>query len=252
MESDELNQAFISYLNCPCELIREKDLSKITKTWTAAWQQGQKEGFTPVIIVPDATFWENIKFNTSPDDRESALFEINADDVDTYRKSMLSESLEDGHKLLHQATSDRVAEYIEEYHEPLPLGSMDEDEGDALDELMWVDEAVPDLILAKIPVKNPWEVFAYIPFGNWNECPDTPELMSISKYWFERFQAVPALISADTLNFYVAEPVRSEQALELATEQFAICADIVEQGTETISALADSLSQSHVWFFWWD
>ena len=30
------------------------------------------------------------------------------------------------------------------------------------------------LILAKIPVKNPWEIFAYLPFGNWNECPDTP------------------------------------------------------------------------------
>ena len=27
------------------------------------------------------------------------------------------------------------------------------------------------LILAKIPVKNPWEIFAYLPFGNWNECP---------------------------------------------------------------------------------
>ena len=25
------------------------------------------------------------------------------------------------------------------------------------------------LILAKIPVKNPWEIFAYLPFGNWNE-----------------------------------------------------------------------------------
>ena len=30
------------------------------------------------------------------------------------------------------------------------------------------------LILAKIPVKNPWEIFAYLPFGNWNDCPDTP------------------------------------------------------------------------------
>ena len=40
------------------------------------------------------------------------------------------------------------------------------------------------LILAKIPVKNPWEIFAYLPFGNWNECPDTPELMAVAKYWF--------------------------------------------------------------------
>ena len=42
------------------------------------------------------------------------------------------------------------------------------------------------LILAKIPVKNPWEIFAYLPFGNWNECPDTPDLMAVAKYWFEQ------------------------------------------------------------------
>ena len=49
------------------------------------------------------------------------------------------------------------------------------------------------LILAKIPVKSPWEIFAYLPFGNWNECPDTPELMAVAKYWFEQHGAVPAL-----------------------------------------------------------
>ena len=38
------------------------------------------------------------------------------------------------------------------------------------------------LILAKIPVKNPWEIVAYLPFGNWNECPDTPELMACLFY----------------------------------------------------------------------
>ena len=47
------------------------------------------------------------------------------------------------------------------------------------------------LILAKIPVKNPWEIFAWLPFGNWNDCPDTPQLMAAAKYWFERYGAVP-------------------------------------------------------------
>ena len=45
------------------------------------------------------------------------------------------------------------------------------------------------LILAKIPVKNPWEIFAYLPFGNWNDCPDTPDLMAAAKYWFEQYGA---------------------------------------------------------------
>ena len=57
------------------------------------------------------------------------------------------------------------------------------------------------LILAKIPVKNPWEIFAYLPFGNWNECPDTPELMAVAKYWFEQHGAIPAAMSHDELEF---------------------------------------------------
>ena len=44
-----------------------------------------------------------------------------------------------------------------------------------------VTALIPPLILAKIPVKNPWEVFAYLPFGGWNECPDTAELMAIAR-----------------------------------------------------------------------
>lgn len=57
------------------------------------------------------------------------------------------------------------------------------------------------LILAKVPVKNPWEVFAHLPFGNWNECPDTPELMAVTKYWFEQCGAIPAAMTHDLLDF---------------------------------------------------
>ena len=28
------------------------------------------------------------------------------------------------------------------------------------------------LVLAEIPVSRPWEIFAWLPFGGWNECPD--------------------------------------------------------------------------------
>ena len=60
------------------------------------------------------------------------------------------------------------------------------------------------LILAKIPVKHPWEIFAWLPFGGWNECPDTPELMAAAKYWFERHGAVPAAMSHDELEFLLS------------------------------------------------
>ncbi len=86
------------------------------------------------------------------------------------------------------------------------------------------------LILAHIPVKHPWEVFAYLPFGGWNECPDTDELMAVTKYWFEQYGAVPAVMTHDVLEFDLPAPVPQERAMEVAQEQYAFCPDVVDQG----------------------
>ncbi|WP_414650247.1 DUF4253 domain-containing protein, partial [Duganella sp.] len=34
--------------------------------------------------------------------------------------------------------------------------------------------------------------------------------------------------------------------------QYLYCADIVDQGTESIEALAATLLNARVWYFWWD
>ena len=110
------------------------------------------------------------------------------------------------------------------------------------------------LILAKLPVKNPWEIFAYLPFGNWNECPDTQSLMAVAKYWFEQYGAVPAVMTHDELEFLLPTPVSQEKAMDAAVEQYGFCPDVIDQGPEeaTVGALADVLRQSTVWYFWWD
>lgn len=94
----------------------------------------------------------------------------------------------------------------------------------------------------------------YLPFGNWNECPDTPELMAVAKYWFEQHGAIPAAMSHDELEFLLPAPVSQKQAMEVATEQYGFCPDIVdqEQDDPTVGNLADVLRQSTVWYFWWD
>ena len=42
--------------------------------------------------------------------------------------------------------------------------------------------------------------------------------------------------------------------MEVATEQYGFCPDIVdqEQDDPTVGNLADVLRQSTVWYFWWD
>ena len=76
--------------------------------------------------------------------------------------------------------------------------------------------------------------------------------MLIGRYWYDRYKAIPAVISHDVLEF-AAMPVKDESAaLGLALEQFAFCEDIVYQGTESVGKLAGMLMQSSVWYFWWD
>ena len=108
------------------------------------------------------------------------------------------------------------------------------------------------LILAEIPVQQPWEVFAYLPFGGWNECPDTERLMATAKYWFTKHGAVPSVVTHDILEFTLPQAVGREKAPVLAQEQYAWCADIVDQGVGSITALAQGLADSTVWYFWWD
>jgi hypothetical protein len=60
-------------------------------------------------------------------------------------------------------------------------------------------------------------------------------------------------MSADTVELDVSCPVVGrERALALAREHFIYCYDIVHQGTGTLDHLAATLSNSGVWFFWWD
>ena len=109
------------------------------------------------------------------------------------------------------------------------------------------------LILLKVPAKQPWEVFAWLPFGGWNECPDTEDMMAVCRYWYEEYGAIPAVITHDELQMYVTSPPDTqEKALSLAEEHYAFCNDAVDQGAGSIKALAGLLQDSAVWYFWWD
>ncbi|MDE6619497.1 MAG: DUF4253 domain-containing protein [Lachnospiraceae bacterium] len=111
-----------------------------------------------------------------------------------------------------------------------------------------------ETVLLQIPVENPWELIAWIPMGGWNECLDPGEMISVAKYWYEQYGAVPAVFGHDMLEFYLEEGVSSDVSVILATEYVAFCPDRLNQGTKTgtISEIAASLIDEHIWTFWWD
>ncbi len=111
----------------------------------------------------------------------------------------------------------------------------------------------PNVYLATLPTARSWETPAYLRFGHWNDCPQPHVHVAMAKRWNERFGAELIAATGDIVEFEVVRPLMDrEAAMRLAREQFVYCADIVQQGTETLECLAASLLRGKCWFFWWD
>ncbi|HWB59900.1 MAG TPA: DUF4253 domain-containing protein [Chthoniobacteraceae bacterium] len=112
---------------------------------------------------------------------------------------------------------------------------------------------LPKVFIAQIPTEKPYEIPAYLGWGGWNACPGPAEHVAILRHWHAKYGIEIYGITSDVLECAVAQPPLSrDECLALAREQYLYCADIVDQGVQTLSALAATLQNSHAWFFWWD
>jgi len=110
-----------------------------------------------------------------------------------------------------------------------------------------------EVCIVLVPAEHSWQAPCLLKYGGWNECPFAPEHAALFKFWEEQYGAKVVTISGDTIEMSVERPpTTKEAALALARQQYIYCADIVQQGTDTIEALAATLLDGHVWFFWWD
>ena len=257
LEPSEVAQAIMEYLDCECTYFPSMaDDDPIMSAYSYARRLGVREGFVPVLIqADDETQLECLVMNADPE-HDADFYEFDLKTVEEYRKKMLSAPIKDGKAILEELTGQRKEEAEDDdldWDEEV-LGEMEGGEPNDRFANYWNDDTgmTYPLILAKIPVKNPWEIFAYLPFGNWNECPDTPELMAVAKYWFEQHGAVPAAMSHDELEFELPTPISKERAMEVAVEQYGFCPDLDQNEDGSIGSLADVLWQSTVWYFWWD
>ena len=260
LEPSDLAQAIMKYLGCECTYFPSMtDDDPIMSAYNYAKRESVKEGFVPVLIkADDEILWECLIMNSDPDSDGEDDFAFDPDKVAEYRKKMLSAPVENSKAVLEEMIGQRKEEAEDDdmdWDEEI-LGEMEGGYDNRRFSSYWNSDnnMTYPLILAKIPVKNPWEIFAYLPFGGWNECPNTPELMAVAKYWFEQHGAVPAAMSHDELEFLLPAPVSEKEAIDVAVELYGFCPDVIDQGPEdaTVGALADVLRQSTVWYFWWD
>lgn len=235
-------------VGCPCKVFEVTDNLEqdVLKAYCEALERGKKEGFTPVIIAEDEDleFWLDAPAGEDYSREEELAKELG--DGKEILKERFEEYTQDlGEDWLNEVSNENWAEELEDEFD-------EEDEG-AINEFTFLGEK--EIVLFEVPTKNPWEVIAWFPMGGWNECPWVDDMMAVSHYWYEKYHALPAVITRDVLQYFVENPVdNEEEALELAKEHYAFCPDRLDQGTAsgTINEVADSLIDSKVWYFWWD
>lgn len=258
-------RAIAAYLDCEFDYIPEgKKRSEIEKIFGIAVEEGNKEGYIPVLIATnEINLAEALYYNANlsiPLEDNCRLTDDERAVLREYRSQLINNLLEsDSDDFLNERIAE-ITEYNDKFdldkylggnkitfedirtsfYSPLKLGS---------------DNAYEEMLLAKIPVKQPWQVAAWLPMGSWNECPQPKNMMAMAKRWYDKYGAVICCITSDEMEFRVSNPpTDSDEAYELAKEHYYFCQDRIEQYAEkyNLKTLANGLIKSKFWYFWWD
>lgn len=221
-------------LGCECTVLDEKAADAMAR-YQQALIEGKSKGYTPLIIIPSVMMTDIFPEEMGSEYREDVI--AKAKDIDV--KGLLKRMLDDALPIEEDEDYDIAGEF---------------EAGEQTNYFISIKEAnIEKIILAKIPTDRPWEAAVWVPMGGFNECPLPEEQVAVFKYWHEKYGATPALVTEDVWEFYVENPPKTQKEAEsLAWEQFGFCSDIVWQGVGTVNALAGTLINSSVWYFWWD
>ena len=158
----------IDFLGCEYELFeKEKSGAKIINRWNELTTQGKKDGFFPLLILVDDTLAETLELAL-----EDADLENTPEGIAALRDGILKEAEKIDPK---EFLKKRLAERWETYDDSDVRGDFKKCKpSDFFCSHLNGNKPYPELIIAKIPAKNPWELAAWLPMGGFNDCPAQP------------------------------------------------------------------------------
>lgn len=226
----------IYYFSFDCIEV-EKDKDIIMKRYLEERNRGRLRGYLPVVIVEDdkGIMEQNIKF---------AIEDFGS--LDNYRDYIIYKyktiSIKD-------FFSDREKYYEDEDKvEQLVADNIYEKINNIV-----IEEYANKIYIALVPTLKPEEIFAYIPFGGFDDCAEGSIHAAITHYWNGKYNAIPLCISHDSVQFAIKEPIiESEKLEQLSIEQYLYCGEIIWQGFETMANLKSNICGSNFWYFWWE
>jgi len=247
--TEEYSNLIMQFLNCDCELFsNDRTQEEIVTRFNELTEQGEIDGYYPLIVIVSdilEELFEILMEGNNIEDTPEGIAAYRQNIIDTANKidaeMLLSIRLNKIQESLNNANYDILGQFVS---------------AESVNEInlhMRLSELSGEVVIAKIPTKNPWELAAWIPMGGVNECPAPVEQVAVFRYWYEKYGAVPSVVAYDSWQLaQIKQPLSNEEAESLAKEQFAFCNDIVSQWAKSIRELASILKNSGVWFFWWD
>ena len=234
---------FKELYNFEFEEIKAESFEEIEKKYLATYKDGKEKGYTPVFLTVDDYLLKTFKITMTNENADSMIDLFNKN----LEKAKNINPIELFNKFIEQSMDKYFTEddykFDDSNKNNLKFLTIFNNEGNLKD----------NVILVKVPTTKPYEVLAYFGMGGYNECPFPAEQVAVAKYWYEKYGAVPAVITYDTIVFYVERPVQTlEETKKLAMEHYAFCYDIVDQCYGTFEKLADALYKNIQWYFWWD
>lgn len=218
-----------------------------------AWTRHREQGRAYPVIVGDDESLARVAENWSFDDRSPEEIIGLADGL-VHPAGLVAH---------RQAQDEAAREYLEKAGEDVdedyvaPVGDWPEEAdaspGPTVVRDIRTGDPLERVHLLLVPTQDGANVPAHLRWGNWNEVPPAEYHVAALRSWRERYGAELVVLTGDVMELRVQRrPSTRDEALELAREHYAFCADIVDQGTEDLATLAAVLMVSDWWYFWWD
>ena len=231
--------ALLEYLDCTISYSGPGDDAEgATRAYYIALEKGKREGFTPVIIAPDNVLAEAIAYAVCEGG------ELTAEAGRTYREKLFEATLPDAREILDSRRKKYAYIYLWHLLDSKKPAELEHEEP------VFGAGTFGELVVVNVPTDKPWRIFAWLPFGGFNDCPSNGELTALAEYWFHAYGAYPAYISYDRLEFNVENPVPAEEAMDVAKDHIAVCPTIAEYVAP--SYYAGTINGDGMWTFWWD
>ena len=241
---------FADKIKCDYEKINEDSgITEVVERYFELLEEGKKEGFIPIFVeVKDYFNEEFSEFEEYKRIRDEILENYKKVDCTQWFKERKQEYTENEYLDEEYEFSDDsdYLDYFKNFNEDrtLYLNSIFDIETGKIRE---------NVGLFKVPADKAYEISAWFLFGGFNECPLPKEIIAISKYWYEKYDARVVAITDSEMEFYLKKfPETQKEAEELAIEQFLVSGDLVFQIYDELEELSKELYKAKNWYFWWD